>query len=272
MRVALVDNGSLEPAAHAGLRAAAARIGEKAGMDVAPVSWRHSDRIPAAALGGDPAWTLAPWIRAQFLQGEREFVLIPFFISPQGAIGSLLHRDLEALRAGTGYFDYEVTSGLDAGTTLPAIVIDRVRAAAVSRALGAAPVVVVDHGGPSSVSVRVRDQVAAAVRQGLGADFGPVAAASMEAPESPRSPLGPPLAQVLASPGFNSGDVLIAPLFLLPGRHAGPGGDLGRIAREAQQRSPALRCHFTELVGTHPLAIESLASALGETRAAGTPS
>jgi hypothetical protein len=102
----------------------------------------------------------------------------------------------------------------------------------------------------------------------LGADFGPVAAASMEVPEEARGH-GPLLSQVLATPGFDSGDVLIAPLFLLPGRHAGPGGDLAAIAGQAQRNSPGLRCHFTELVGTHPLAIEALAGALREALAAG---
>jgi hypothetical protein len=56
-------------------------------------------------------------------------------------------------------------------------------------------------------------------------------------------------------------------VFLLPGRHAGRGGDLEKIALEARTRAPALRCHFTELVGTHPLAIEFLAGAV--TRALG---
>jgi sirohydrochlorin ferrochelatase len=145
-----------------------------------------------------------------------------------------------------------------------------VRQAAASRALRGGPVVIVDHGGPSPASVQVRDQVAAAVRESLGADFGPVAAASMEAPEGARGH-GPLLSQVLASPGFASGDVLIAPLFLSPGRHAGPGGDLAGIASEAQRKSPGLRCHFTELVGTHPLAIEALAAALAEALAPGVP-
>jgi sirohydrochlorin ferrochelatase len=74
----------------------------------------------------------------------------------------------------------------------------------------------------------------------------------------------PLLPEALAAPGFSSGDVIVAPLFLSPGRHAGPGGDLARIAREAQARSPSLRCHFTGLVGTHPIAAEFLSGALRE--------
>ena len=128
MKVALVDNGSLEPAAHESLRRAARAVAKMAEVSVEAVSWRHSDRIAPAALAGDPALTLAPWIRSQFAAGEREFVLIPFFISPQGAIGSLLRRDLEALRRELGAFDYSFTDGLPAGPVLSEIVADRVRA------------------------------------------------------------------------------------------------------------------------------------------------
>jgi hypothetical protein len=99
--------------------------------------------------------------------------------------------------------------------------------------------------------------------------IGPLAAASMESPEGPEFHVSRPLlADVLGGPGFDEGDVLIAPLFLLPGRHAGPRGDLARIACAAEARSPGLRCHFTGLVGSHRIATEFLAGALSQALAA----
>ena len=271
MRIALVDNGSLEPAAHVALRAAAAAIGEASGLEVEAVSWRHSDRIPARDLGGRPAWTLAPWIRTRSAAGQREFVIVPFFISPQGAIGSLLRRDIELLRAETGGFDLALTDGL-AAPALAAIVEDRVREAALANGLRRPAVVVVDHGGPSRASADVRNSAANGARERLGAAIGPLAAASMESPEGPGFDFNRPLlAEALAAPGFNSGDVVIAPLFLSPGRHAGPRGDLARIARDAQARLPELRCHFAGLTGSHPIATESLAGALSQALAAALP-
>jgi sirohydrochlorin ferrochelatase len=58
--------------------------------------------------------------------------------------------------------------------------------------------------------------------------------------------------------------VVIAPLFLSPGRHAGARGDLARIAAAAEDRTATapLRCHFTGLVGTHPRAVDELTAAL----------
>jgi sirohydrochlorin ferrochelatase len=270
MKVVLVDNGSLEAAAHDGLRAAAASIGERAGVPVEAVSWRHSNRIPPGALKGGPGRTLAPWIRAQVLDGEREFLFVPFFISPQGAIGSSLCRELGRLREETGGFDFSFTGGLADGPALPSIVSDRVRDTLAAARLRRPAVIVVDHGGPARASADIRDAVALAVRGELGGDIGPLAAASMESPGGAGFDFNRPLlADALAAGGFDSGDVVIAPLFLLPGRHAGPGGDLEGIARAAQERSPRLRCHFTGLVGSHPIAIETLAGALSRALGAG---
>lgn len=263
MKIALVDNGSLEAAAHAGLRAAAAAIGGRAGACVEAVSWRHSDRIPSYALEAGPAHTLVPWVRDQVAAGEREFLFIPFFISPQGAIGTSLRRDILALQEEAGGFEFSFADGLAADDPIAAIVADRVREASASAGLRRPPVVVVDHGGPLRASVEVRNRVADAARALLRGEIGRLAAASMESPDGPEFGFNRPLlAEALLSPGLNSGDVVVAPLFLSPGRHAGPGGDLARIAREAEARSAGLRCHFTGLVGTHPLAIEHLASSL----------
>jgi sirohydrochlorin ferrochelatase len=261
MRIALVDNGSLEPAAHEALRAAAAATGAIAGVEVEAVSWRHSNRIAQGGLAGAPARILDTWVRGHAAAGETQFVIVPYFISPGGAIGSSLRADLDALQASVGPFQCAITDGLDGGCVLDEIVSDLVREAAA--ALQRPSVIVVDHGGPSRAPARIRDRVAGAVRSALGAEIGPVLAASMESPEGEGYSFNRPLlAEALRDPGFNAGDVVIAPLFLSPGRHAGPGGDLARIAREAQAHSPRLRCRFARLVGAHPAAAEFLARAL----------
>jgi sirohydrochlorin ferrochelatase len=269
MKALLVDNGSLEPAAHAGLRAAAAAIAAKAGFPVDAVSWKHSSRIPPAALEGGPAQTLAPWVRAQLAAGEREFLLVPFFISPQGAIGSALRSDLGRLQDETGGFDFAFTEGLEASGALTTIVADQISGAASARGLQRPAVIIVDHGGPSPASAEVRNRITDAVRTERRVNARSVTAASMESPEGPGFEFNRPLlCEALEAAG--AGDVIVAPLFLLPGRHAGPGGDLERIARNAEARTPGLRCHFTELVGTHPLTTDTLAGALA--RALAVPS
>ena len=260
MIVALIDNGSLEPAAQRNLRAVATALAKRAGVDVAPVSWKHSDRIAAGALEGVAASTLAPWVRAQVARGEREFLFVPFFISAQGAIGSALRGELEQLAAELGGFAFAFTNGLAAHGVLAKIVAARVRETLATKKLSRPAAIIVDHGGPSPTSAALRDTIAAEVRTLLGSEVAGLAPTSMEGTH------GPLLAAQLAAPGFAEGDVIVAPLFLSPGRHAGPDGDLARIARAA----PA-RIHFADLVGTHPATVDALTEALRHALSAPAP-
>jgi hypothetical protein len=270
VKIALIDNGSIEPAAQTALRSAAAAVGRTVGVTVHPVSWKHSDRIPASRLGGVAAWTLAPWIRAQLDEGESEFLFIPFFISPQGAIGSALRSDIEAIRLATDVFDrfdFSFAGGLVDGfqesSVLARIVASNLRDAITQLGLRKPAAILVDHGGPSPASAAIRDSVTDEIRTLLASEVSRVAAASMESPEGPEFEFNRPLlGEVLAQPGFDQGEILIAPLFLLPGRHAGSDGDLARIVRASRSGSTRGRCHFTGLVGAHPLAVAALADSL----------
>jgi sirohydrochlorin ferrochelatase len=220
------------------------------------VSWKHSQRVPAEQLRGTPAHTLAPWVREQAASGEREFLFVPYFVNPDGAIGAALRRDLAALQLETGGFEFGFTDGMGE-SALARIVADHARATARQTGLGAPAVVVVDHGGPAASSAALRDRIVAAVRP-LLPSAALVTAASMESPEGPEFAFNRPLfAEVLAGA---DGSVIVAPLFLSPGRHAGPEGDLAQIA--ARAAGPGVRCHFTPLIGTHPLANATLAEAL----------
>jgi sirohydrochlorin ferrochelatase len=254
MIIALIDNGSLEPAAHRNVRAVAAALSARTGQAVRAVSWKHSDRLALEALDQTPAWTLAPFIRSLVALGQREFIFVPFFLSAQGAIGSALRRDLEELQRVTGGFEFQFTAGLAARGVLPGIVAERIRETIRARALPTPPVVVVDHGGPSAASAALRDELAAAVRRELTGAIGPLAAASMEGAHPPL------LATQLQTTGFAAREVVVAPLFLSPGRHAGPDGDIARICAGS-----GATCHLTDLVGTHPRAIDALAGALQAT-------
>jgi sirohydrochlorin ferrochelatase len=55
-----------------------------------------------------------------------------------------------------------------------------------------------------------------------------------------------------------TGDVIVALLFLQPGRHAGPGGDIENIIANAMHRNPHLRCHRTPLLAQNSLIIDIL--------------
>lgn len=251
MVVALIDNGSLEVASHRQLRALAAELSHRCATEVHAVSWKHSDRVPAAELEGRPGQVLAPFVRHQLAAGRRSFLFVPLFISAQGAIGSSLRRDLDELARETGGFAFGFTPSLSDAGVLPAILADRIRETEATAGRREMPAILVDHGGPSPESARLRDQIADEVSRLINR---PVRACSMEGAHPPL------LADVLAEPTLAGRDAVVAQLFLAPGRHAGPGGDIEEICH-----SSSAICHRTALVGTHPRVAEVLAAAIRNT-------
>ena len=182
MIIALIDNGSLEAASHLRLRALASALSDHTDASVHAVSWKHSDRVPAASLGGKPGETLAPFVRRHAAAGERSFLFVPFFISPQGAIGSALRSDLETLQQENAEtpFAFTFTPGLADAGVIAQIVAARVRETISVASLDPPPVLVVDHGGPSPASAALRNRLAGDVRALLGSAVLSVTAASME--------------------------------------------------------------------------------------------
>ncbi|NIP92582.1 MAG: cobalamin biosynthesis protein CbiX, partial [Akkermansiaceae bacterium] len=59
------------------------------------------------------------------------------------------------------------------------------------------------------------------------------------------------------SDGFED-EVILAMLFISPGRHAGPGGDIAQICEAAEGEHKGLRTHMSDLFATHPAVVELL--------------
>jgi len=62
-----------------------------------------------------------------------------------------------------------------------------------------------------------------------------------------------------SSPAFTEDEVIVSMLFASPGRHAGPGGDVAQICKDAAETHPNLQWQMTELVAGHDGIIEILA-------------
>ena len=229
--ILLVDNGSLAPAAVMNLRAIAARLGSALGRKVEPVSLLHSDTIPAAELEGQPAEILEAALERRLRCGITDFLVTPLFFGPSGALSDYLPRRVAALQARFSQLRVRVGPPLvdmaePHDQRLASILEDRVRT--VLPAGGAPPtVILVDHGSPVRAVAAVRDHLAAQLRDRLGSAARGVLAASMERRNGPEYAFTEPLLErALAQPGFDSGLLVVALLFLSPGRHAGPGGDI----------------------------------------------
>lgn len=284
MRYLLVDNGSLRPESILNLRRVARELGEATGLEILPASLLHSSKVPAEQLEGEEAVNLERRLRRFLEAGERAFTIIPFFFGPTGAINDYLPERLAYRRKQHGDFAVWRTPFLVAGEArertnglrglkgrkglelegtgdlvgkldgdLVAILGDRVREVMRSRGLVRPRVVLCDHGSPKREVAAVRDALAMDLAQLLGDEVEALCPASMERREGDEYAFNDPLLEnLLGQPGWNSGDVIVSMLFLSPGRHAGPGGDIDTICKRAEAVSPGLRTHMTGLAGDHP--------------------
>ena len=285
----LMDNGSLEPAATLRLRGLATALGERIGQRVEPVSLLHSSGVPGENIGGTPAEIIEPALERRLKAGQNDFLIVPLFFGPSGALTDYLPARLAHLRIKHPQLSVKLAAPLFAAgdDRLARILADQVRASCLSADLSdgrsllagdtspdlalnrlqagsykekPARIALVDHGSPARAVTDVRNELAKQLGVQLGPDF-IVAASSMERREGAAYDFCEPLlAGLLRKPGWNTGDVTVAMQFLLPGRHAGPAGDVATICREAEAVSGgALRTTMTGLVGEHPLLVDILA-------------
>lgn len=258
MRYMLVDNGSLRAESILNLRRLASELSGVTGLEIFPASLLHSSKVPATELNGVPAVNLERRLRLFLEAGEREFTIIPFFFGPSGAVLEYLPSRLAYRREQHGSFRVEQTPFLYPGGNadnpdLLQILASRVLETMESKQLGRPKVALVDHGSPLRRVTAVRDALAEELAGELGPRVSVVAPASMERREGEAYAFNEPLLEnLLSQPGWNSGPVVISMLFLSPGRHAGPEGDIAAICRDAERRNPGLKTHMTGLVGDHP--------------------
>lgn len=264
----LVDNGSLQAAATRGLRRIAQGLAARLGRNVEPVSLLHSRKIAASQLDGIPAEIFEPALRRRCDAGIRDFVILPLFFGPSGALTEYIPAVVAALRPELPGLTMKIAAPVagddprNPDRRLAQIVAQQVRTCIKSRSLARPVVVLVDHGSPQRAVAEVRDRVGHDLGAELRDDARCVVAASMERRDGREFDFNEPLLErALAAPpcGVEAGDVVVAPLFFSPGRHAGPGGDIESIAQAAERKLPGLRVHFAPLVGEHPLLIEILA-------------
>lgn len=256
MRVYLVDNGSLRAESVLNLRCLAASLGDVIGCPVIAASLLHSSRIPAEELGGEPAINWERRLRTDLEAGERDFVVVPLFFGPTGAIVDYMPQRLNYLRERFGEFRIERTPFMHTGepeqdAQLLDILEERVLET-MQQFDGPARVVLVDHGSPLPAVTAVRNELAAALGERLGDRSLEVRPASMERREGDEYAFNEPLLEsVLRRVGWCASNVVVAMLFLSPGRHAGSGGDVDQICKAAEADHPQLRTRMTGLVATH---------------------
>lgn len=266
----LVDNGSLRPQATFNLRRLSRALSAACGERIRPASLLHSNRIPAEALDGEKAITLGPLAERLAAEGATELIVLPLFFGPSQALTQYLPERLSKVQA--LYPDLVVKVAMPLVDTLGTVDLRLARLLAdnvreVMRTKQRPTVILVDHGSPIPEVASIRDYLAGQLSALLSGESECVTFASMERREGNEYRFNEPLLEtLLAAPAFAEREIILAMLFLSPGRHAGEGGDIAEICATAMANSPGLAITPTRLVGEHDGLIELLADRLEQVR------
>ena len=262
--VMLVDNGSTRAASVLSLRAIASRLAAACGHPVHPVSLQHADRVTPDQLDGIAAQVLPVFLRNQLSAGLRKFIVVPLIFGNSRALTSFIPEQAALLAEEFGPFELRLAEALvplPRGEPLLARILAE-QVAQCSAALGTLPtrVVVVDHGSPQPEVTAARAKVTMGLRDHLAEGIA-LGQAVMERRRGAEYDFnGQLLADMLDSCAAQDPHavVILAMMFIAPGRHAGPGGDIETICRDAMQKNPGLRVGISRLVGEHPLLVDIL--------------
>ncbi len=262
--VLLVDNGSSRAAATRALRDVAQRLSVASGWPISPVSLQHADKVPLSELDGVAAEVLPAFLGKQLEQGRRRFVVLPLFFGRSRALTGFIPQQLELLTQRFGAFELKQAAPLsplpEGEPRLARILADHVQQCTETAGRNPDRVIVVDHGSPIPQVTAVREHVAEVLQTYIPAGIAIDQAVMEKRIGAEYDFNGLLLTEQLAAAvtGRNRLLVVVAMLFLLPGRHAGAGGDIADICRDAEVSHPGLEVRISPLVGNHPLLIDIL--------------
>jgi sirohydrochlorin ferrochelatase len=259
--ILLVDNGSRRPQAVFGLRSLAANLSEIVGLKVEPVSLLHSHKIPTDDIGGEAALIVRQRLKLCAQNNENTVIVIPAFIGPSAAISEYLPKVIAEEKEENPALNVTICKTLcgDDPTApdprLAQILFDHVLAHTHSNS--PATVAVVDHGTPIKVVNTVRNAIATQVATLCQAHQSTVnhhvIASSMERREGDEYAFNEPLLENLTPSKTHQKHCIAAMLFLLPGRHAGEGGDVADICDALIADGLFEDIQISKLMSEHPL-------------------
>ena len=258
--VFLVDNGSLRPQVTFFLRGLADALAKRTVLHIEAVSLLHSHKIAADKLNGVPATIVKRRLRECLASGQREFIFLPLFLGPSLAVTDYLPQVVDELSGEYPGLKVRIASVL-AGDNFDApdprlaqMLADQIRALQPSPCT---KVALVDHGTPIIEVNRVRNAVGRQLASALDASV--VVPCSMERREGEAYAFNDPLLEKLGEvDDFAGGRLILAMFFLLPGRHAGDGGDVAEICDGLISDGAFEQIQNTPLLGEHPMLLEIL--------------
>ena len=262
--VLLFDNGSFRPDSTFALRKIAKKLGKQLGMRVEGVSLLHSHKIDAEKLNGEPATIIRRRFKIGITNGERHFICLPLFLGPSLAITEYLMELIEEAKLLCPEIEILVApplAGWDVNHPdhrLARILADQVKLTLKHNKLSdTTNLVLVDHGSPIEKLSILRNTVTNQLKELLGDSVSTATACSMERREGDAYAFNDPLLETISfektSIGKSLESLVVAMFFLLPGRHAGEGGDVDEILQGLVDDAEIKNFIKTDLIAYHPL-------------------
>jgi sirohydrochlorin ferrochelatase len=241
----LFDNGSLQPESIKAFRKFTKKINSQTGLSVSCSGLLHSYKIPKEAIDNEPALKLEDLIRQKISQGSKHFLLIPFFIGPSLAFTDYLPKVLNKIKEQHSDTSFKIAPPL-AGTEeepdrrLSESFCENIRSLLIKNNIpnhSKIAIALVDHGSPAPQVTNVRNkvchQIAETLSHSINYKHWQTEAFSMERREGIEYDFNEPLLEKIGTKyKFTPDALIIAMLFLLPGRHASEDGDVHQIVQK----------------------------------------
>lgn len=260
----LVDNGSYRPESTLSLRRLASGLSEEVDYKVHAVSLLHSTKVKPEDLGGEPAEIFEPFLKKKREEGIHSFLVVPMFFGHSAAIYEYLPQRVMDLRAKWPELEVRVapcmvdlTKPQDTGVA--EILAELVRKKITDENLEKPAVTLVDHGTPRKFVNDVRNFLGEQLKVLLREETRAVEPSSMERRDGDEYAFNEPLLENILGTEYFDRDVVLSMLFISPGRHAGPSGDIAEICENCEKEHESLKTYMSDLFATHPDVIPLLA-------------
>lgn len=262
----LVDNGSLQPESIIYMRNVAVKLIELTGFRVTPSGIMHSHKVDATKLNGKPGLSMESFFHSKNSGSFKNLAFIPMFIGPSRAITDWLPEKLEVWSHDKIDRKYSIADCLfRKGDHRLATAISEYVADLIPEFSPVNPyVILVDHGTPLQSVNLVREEIGSELAFKLDGRIAGFSTACMERRAGDEYNFNDPLLENLLKDIHSRGkkSVIIAQLFLTPGRHAGPRGDIAQICEPFIK--DGMKIQRTPTLGDHPLVLEILVERLKE--------
>lgn len=265
----LVDNGSFGAEAILNLRKIANSLAKSSGFEVRPMGLMHSHKVDPSALDGVAGESMEAFLDSDEANFVSDIRVVPFFLGPSLAVTDWLPRNLEKWRLGGKGRSFVILDSLyqkgdnRIARSLSGECIKEMNTKFYNKPF----LVLVDHGTPVAKVNEVREQVGATLADLLKDRISGFSTCSMERRPDPCYDFNEPLlAELLANCTLKGiSEILVAQLFLSPGRHAGKTGDIHEICSKfLHQNSGNFTLSRTETIGGDPLVLEILKDRIKE--------